>query len=214
MRYNLVTLTQRFGKMERWGFMSGLETTNRSAEGGSGSPQPILGLSSPQWSVLSNIITVFSGLGILIAIAGVTLSYRELLSNEKFREIKESLSMISQWEDQGLSSEFDILVQAVIRDIESIRQSSVPISEDIFERLLSQYISEPQNRVTFRRIDRFFNQLGLCVASSVCDETLALSHFRTEIDAWREIYLATEPEMIYSFGTGTTFLIEKNGSTR
>ncbi|WP_143526197.1 hypothetical protein [Roseivivax lentus] len=190
--------------------MNELKKSKEGSENSSEAPAPVLGLSAAQWTMLSNVITVFSSLGILIAIIGVTLAYREQKSNEDFRELKETLELISQWEEQEVSLQFEALTQLISEKLTPAIQARPRISEESFDfavmQIISQHASTPDAEIKLRQINRFFNRLGLCVAASVCDADFAINHFRSEIETWQILYSATENTTNYSFGTGVPYL--------
>lgn len=170
----------------------------------------VLGLSPMQWSVLSSIITVVSSAGIIIAIVGVALAYREQVSNEQFRQIKESLEIISQWEEQSLSYEFDAL-EKEFDDLYSKYGDSITskvILENFLQGGFRVYTSKNQGLAKFKRVDRYFNRLGFCVKSSLCDESLILDYFEFEFARWANFTRIAERSMDYKYGSGTKYLLE------
>jgi hypothetical protein len=185
--------------------------THKSAE--SGAHPVVLGLSPVQWSVLSSIITVLSSAGIIIAIVGVVLAYREQLSNEKFRQIKESLAIISHWEDQSLYNDYETIfnhLRDFYENYKSLDVTSEIVQEHFFAPALEIYTHEDGGLPKFKRVDRYFNRLGLCAKSSVCDEDLILDYFHFEINGWQNLTSLAErsQHLNYNTGTGTKYLFE------
>ena len=158
----------------------------------------VLGLTSVQWTVLSSVVTVLSGIGVLVAIAGLALNYFHAQSAKNHDATKEVLHFVERWEQQNLFADIEYTLQEIEPYIFKIerelteREFNKLWSDGHLSRILAQsgahLYDDLKFKDSFNSLREFSAHLALCLKVSVCSKGVSKDLFGSTLGPWLELF--------------------------